>query len=317
MAVTWKKLAYSADVLALGGNGSSQYQTIITGASPFAPVYSGFLLDGTTGGKTIFSVSNTKVLTILTTNTYTLTIAGTASISGTNTGDVTLGGVGTDGLSLTNQVLTLGTPSACSVSTSSTLSGHSHTHAITASSNPGAAASILATDVGGQLTCVTLYGSTVVEGGCVTSFSYVYATTYMNALMPYQRNGTDCYLYHPIAVTTLNDTVPNTWGGSMTAVTSTTYNFDLSVVLGWDTTVVKAWIILIQGVNATAGATATLSVCARGTTNTQVKLQSVVNGAIVVATSIVFCDANGDICVIVGAGANWTSCVLHVQGYFM
>ena len=33
------------------GNGTAQYQTITTGATPFAPVYSGYLLDGTTGGK--------------------------------------------------------------------------------------------------------------------------------------------------------------------------------------------------------------------------------------------------------------------------
>ena len=77
-------------VLATLGAGASQYQIIVTGATPFTPVYSGFLLDGTTGGKTVLSVTNTKTLTLLAADTYTLTVAGTASISGTNTGDQTV-----------------------------------------------------------------------------------------------------------------------------------------------------------------------------------------------------------------------------------
>jgi hypothetical protein len=59
------------------GNGAMQYQTIITGATPFAPVYSGFLLDGTTGGKTVFAVTNTKTLTLTTTDNFNLTVPAT------------------------------------------------------------------------------------------------------------------------------------------------------------------------------------------------------------------------------------------------
>jgi hypothetical protein len=132
-----------------------QYQTIITGATPFAPVYSGFLLDGTTGGKTILSVTNTKVLTLLATDTYTVTVAGTASIAGTNTGDVTLAATN-HGLGLSGQVITLGTPSTLTVSSTNAVVTTSHTHAITTSSNPGAAASILASTAAGLLTLVGL-----------------------------------------------------------------------------------------------------------------------------------------------------------------
>ena len=64
---------------ALLGNGTSQYQVIVTGATPFAPVYSVFLLDGTTGGKTVFAVTNTKVLTLTATDSYNLTIPATGT----------------------------------------------------------------------------------------------------------------------------------------------------------------------------------------------------------------------------------------------
>jgi hypothetical protein len=46
----------------------------------------------------------------------------------------------------------LGTPSTLTVATTNSVSGTTHNHAITSSSNPGAAASILATDASGFLT---------------------------------------------------------------------------------------------------------------------------------------------------------------------
>ena len=61
------------------GNGAMQYQTIITGANPFVPVYSGFLLDGTTGGKTVFAVTNAKTLTLTSTDDFNLTIPATGT----------------------------------------------------------------------------------------------------------------------------------------------------------------------------------------------------------------------------------------------
>ena len=63
------------------GNGASQYQTIITGATPFTPVYSGFLLDGTTGGKTILSVTNTKTLTLTSTGDFNATFPATGTVA--------------------------------------------------------------------------------------------------------------------------------------------------------------------------------------------------------------------------------------------
>ena len=67
------------------GNGTAQYQTIITGAVPFAPGYSTFFLDGTAGGKTVFAVTNTKTLTLTSTGDFNLTVpaTGTAALLAT------------------------------------------------------------------------------------------------------------------------------------------------------------------------------------------------------------------------------------------
>jgi hypothetical protein len=57
-----------------------------------------------------------------------------------------------NGLTETSNNLTLGTPSTITVATSNGVTSTSHTHAITSSSNPGAAASIVATDSNGYVT---------------------------------------------------------------------------------------------------------------------------------------------------------------------
>jgi hypothetical protein len=65
----------------------AQYQVLTVGANPFVPAWSGYLISGTTGGKTTLAVTNLKTLTITSTDDYNLTVAATSSISGTNTGD--------------------------------------------------------------------------------------------------------------------------------------------------------------------------------------------------------------------------------------
>jgi len=72
------------------GNGTDQYQVIVTGANPYVPVYSGFLLDGTTGGKTVFTVTNTKVLTFTATDTSGITFTGAAVLTVPATGTAAL-----------------------------------------------------------------------------------------------------------------------------------------------------------------------------------------------------------------------------------
>ncbi len=57
----------------------AQYNILTVGATPFVPVFSGFLLDGTTGGKTILAVTNTKVLTLTAADSYNLTIPATGT----------------------------------------------------------------------------------------------------------------------------------------------------------------------------------------------------------------------------------------------
>ena len=80
----------------------------------------------------------------------------TPSVIGTNTGDVTLAAPN-HGLGLTGQVITLGTPSTLAVATTNAVVTTSHTHAITSSAAPGAAASILASTTAGLLTLQDLY----------------------------------------------------------------------------------------------------------------------------------------------------------------
>lgn len=101
--------------------------------------------------------------------TFTLTVAGTASIIGTNTGDVTLAAPN-HGLGLTNQVITLGTPSTLTTITTNGVTTTTHAHAVKNSANPGAAASILASDANGYLTLVKLLTDTLADksGGNLT-----------------------------------------------------------------------------------------------------------------------------------------------------
>lgn len=67
------------------GNGTAQYQVIVTGANPFIPVYSTFLLDGTATGKTVFAVTGAKTLTLTATDNFNLTVpaTGTAALLAT------------------------------------------------------------------------------------------------------------------------------------------------------------------------------------------------------------------------------------------
>ena len=58
---------------------TQQYQVLTSGASPFTPVYSGFLIDGTTGGKTVLAVTSAKTLTLTATDTFNLTIPATGT----------------------------------------------------------------------------------------------------------------------------------------------------------------------------------------------------------------------------------------------
>jgi hypothetical protein len=81
--ILYGNAANAVGVTAIG----AQYNVLTVGASPFVPAWSGYLLSGTSGGKTTFAVTGTKTLTLTATDDYNLTVAATASISGTNTGD--------------------------------------------------------------------------------------------------------------------------------------------------------------------------------------------------------------------------------------
>ncbi|HNB50410.1 MAG TPA: hypothetical protein PK530_00625, partial [Anaerolineales bacterium] len=83
----------------------------------------------------------------------TITAGDGLSGGGTLTGNLTLDVdlAPHSGLEFSTGELTLGTPTAVTVSSANTVALSTHTHAVTSSSNPGAAASLLASDANGRL----------------------------------------------------------------------------------------------------------------------------------------------------------------------
>jgi hypothetical protein len=71
--------------LGLLSNADAQYKILVSGATPFAPVYSGFKIDGTTGSKTSLAVTSGKTLTLTAADDFNLTIpaTGTAALLAT------------------------------------------------------------------------------------------------------------------------------------------------------------------------------------------------------------------------------------------
>lgn len=84
------------------------------------------------------------------TGAITLTVGAGDGIT-VNANDVAVRLETNSGLTLAGGGLTLGTPGAATVSSSNAVSTSTHTHAVTSSSNPGAAASLLASNASGYL----------------------------------------------------------------------------------------------------------------------------------------------------------------------
>ncbi len=127
LAVTSKVVCSNLNADYLDGQHGAYYQTALS--FPLAASLGG------TGINNAGTITNATATTITGGGTlalagYTLTVANTASVSGTNTGDVTLAAPN-HGLGLTGQVITLGTPSTLTVSTTNAVTTTTHTHAIT------------------------------------------------------------------------------------------------------------------------------------------------------------------------------------------
>jgi len=117
-------------------NGSSQYQIPVTGATPFTPVYTA--LSSFAGSGLAFSAGFN---------------IGQGDGILVNANDIAVRRYVDSGLAFgVDGGLTLGTPIAVSISTTSVVTASQHGHAVISSSNPGAAASLLATSAGGTLT---------------------------------------------------------------------------------------------------------------------------------------------------------------------
>lgn len=152
-------ISVDADAVNLA-NGSAQYQVPVTGASPFTPAWtglSGFAGNGLsfTGGQ--FVVGQGAGLTVDAT-TVALTTPGGLSATTTNSAS----GNHTHAIA-TGSASTLNVASTNTTGSSSNLARADHTHAITSSSNPGAASSLLSSDTNGFLTLVQLTGTTRVR----------------------------------------------------------------------------------------------------------------------------------------------------------
>ena len=97
-------------------------------------------------------------------STNPLTIGTSASISGSNTGDVTLANPN-HGLGLTNQVITMGTPSTCTAATTNAVTTTTHTHEITGFLASVTAHNLLSTTHGDTTASSVARGDLVVGTG--------------------------------------------------------------------------------------------------------------------------------------------------------
>lgn len=152
-------ISVDADAVNLA-NGTAQYQVPVTGASPYTPAWaalSSFAGNGLsfTGGQ--FVVGQGAGLTVDAT-TVALTTPGGLSATTTNSAS----GNHTHAIA-TGSASTLNVASTNTTGSSSNLARADHTHAITSSSNPGAASSLLSSDASGFLTLVQLTGTTRVR----------------------------------------------------------------------------------------------------------------------------------------------------------
>lgn len=150
----------SADLLSNGTSGTGAV-VLTDSATLTSPVLNGATINGltiTTSTGTL-TIANGKTFTV----SNTLTLAGasdgfTFTVPATGTGVLTSRTI-TEGAGLAgntydlsaNRTLALGTPSSLSVSSLTSVSGTTHSHAVASSSNPGAAASLLASDASGFL----------------------------------------------------------------------------------------------------------------------------------------------------------------------
>ena len=174
---TW---AGSANITTLGTIGTGTWQ-----GGVISSTYGGTGINN--GGRTLTLNTNNAILTY--SGAYTLTVAGNASVSGTNTGDQTITVSGAVTGSGTGAITTtFATPGTLTVSSTNS-NANAHTHAITTSSNPGAAAAILATTAAGALTLqslllttkITTYNNVATEGYGVAAIVDSTASTARNS----------------------------------------------------------------------------------------------------------------------------------------
>jgi hypothetical protein len=161
-------LTYTTGVLAVGAGtlitvaadsvglsvGTAQYQIPVTGATTFTPAYtllSTFAGAGLTFTSGTFAIGAGLGITV-NADDVALTTPGTLTAATTNSST----GSHTHAITANVAASTLTVASTGTVGTNAALARADHTHAITSSSNPGAAAAILATSAAGALTLVDM-----------------------------------------------------------------------------------------------------------------------------------------------------------------
>ncbi len=236
----------------------------LSGLTGLAVRSTGAAFDLTFASSEVLTAGKTLSFVLGDTN-RTLTIGASASVSGSNTGDqtITLTGAVT-GSGTGSFATTIATPGTLTVSsTNSTVTAH--THAITSSSAPGAAASLLATDASGIIGST---GTRIVKGwftdltvtntiaGSVTGNAAT-VTTNANLTGPITSSGnaTSIASQTGTGTTFVMSSAPTIAGGSITGLTTlairdTSAAFDVTLAATSSTTISAGRTLTFDVVNA-------------------------------------------------------------------
>lgn len=205
-----------------------------------------------------------------------------------------------------NRTIDMGTPGTVTAASSNGVTADSHTHAVTASSNPGAAASLLKSDANGALRLKRLGLNAAPSGDGHLD--------YAGDLKPY-RGGTSYtgYLYVP-CIPKLTST---SWDGDARSTTSWT-KIDLSSVFGVPANVKAVQISMRARDSVAIGATNLRFYVGPNGSDISEILAPIGGDVLANIETTCPCDKNGDIYYnIVASGSGTMDCWLEIKGYYI
>lgn len=158
-------------------------------------------------------------------------------------------------------------------------------------------------------------GGTVSIANTLSVTGLTTATGGVNAAAAYQRSGYTGYLFMPLCVSALTDTGAAVWSGI--SKNTGTYDFDTQASAnGTVPTGAKAVFLAISAQWTAANGGYYILARKKGSSDYGLVARSQNGNTNSDAYGIVELDASGDFSVIIG-GANATSCVVRLIGYFM